>query len=88
MKVYVLTISSGQYEDHRESIVEVHTDPLKAEERKRYIEADYKSQFDNPPPEPTVPDDDNDDLWHRWFLDKCDVEEFNCCYIRETELIN
>lgn len=85
MKVYILYGSFGQYADHYIDFLEAHSDPIKAEERKRFIEDDSKYKKDNPPLAPSLHDDE---AWGKYLANITDIQEFNSCYIKEMNLIN
>lgn len=89
-KCYVVTCSSGQYDDFRIWIDGIFLSASDAEKRKKEIEDYYQELLDTPCP---LKEEDLEHLtdeqyekYDRWEMDRYYAEEFNGAEVKEYEL--
>ena len=90
MKVYVVNVSLGQYDDHRIVIDGVYKNPSDAEERCKKIDAEHKALLDTPEPFPIEEYETRTRVeqvnYDKWEWDRMKSEEFNRATVKEFEL--
>lgn len=89
-KCYVVSCSSGQYDDFKVWIDGIYLNAVDAEERKEEIENFYMELLDIPCPfkEEDLEHltDEQYEKYDRWEMDRYYAEEFNGAEVKEYEL--
>lgn len=89
-KCYVVSCSSGQYDDYHIWIDGIYLNAADAEERKRELEVLNQEALDTPCPfkEEDIDylTDEQLDEYYRWDMDRYYAQEFNGAEVKEYEL--
>lgn len=90
MKVFVVTISKGQWSDHSDTLSAVFTDRAVAESYCEKIKSFYTENIPDEPPYPEedyIDDDklteDQQEEFRKWLDKKNDAYDFNSAYVTE-----
>lgn len=90
-KCYVVTCSSGQYDDFEVWIDGIYLNATDAEKRKKELEDYYQELLDTPCPIKEEEDLDyltgeQFDKYDEWYMDRYFAQEFNGAEVKEYEL--
>lgn len=90
-KCYVVTCSSGQYDDFEVWIDGIYLNATDAEKRKKELEDYYQELLDTPCPIKEEEDLDyltgeQFDKYDEWYMDRYDAQEFNGAEVKEYKL--
>lgn len=90
-KCYVVTCSSGQYDDFEVWIDGIYLNATDAEKRKKELEDYYQELLDTPCPIKEEEDLDyltgeQFDKYDEWYMDRYYAQEFNGAEVKEYEL--